>query len=129
MPMVFAPAAAPRRWFRPRWGGVRALHGVLLTALWAGTPGGVQADPLLDFGLFDVPPQAQRAQSAPLVTWLVRPDAAQYCATAQPQDGHAIRHGECAYWQLKQGRCTIVTTASTTHSQLGHLFLHCLTGK
>ncbi len=87
------------------------------------------ADPLLDFGLFDVPPGAQRVQSAPVVTWQVQPEAEHFCATVQPKDGFASRREGCVYWQLNPAKCTIVTTASTTHSQLGHLFLHCLKGK
>ena len=87
------------------------------------------ADPLLDFGVFDVPPGTQRVQSAPVVSWLVQPDAEHVCATARPKDGFASRQEGCVYWQLNPARCTIVTTASTTHSQLGHLFLHCVKGK
>ncbi len=84
------------------------------------------ADPLLDFGLFDVPPPAQRVLSAPVVSWLVRPDAEHFCVTAPAKDGYVQRAEGCVYWQLNPARCTIVTTASTTHSQLGHLFLRCL---
>lgn len=87
------------------------------------------ADPLLDFSLFDVPASAQRVQSAPVVSWLVRPDAEQFCQNVQPQDGHVSRQGGCVTWELRPGKCTIVTTSSTTHSVLGHLMLHCLRGK
>lgn len=88
--------------------------------------GGVRADPLLDFGLFDVPAPAQLANKAPVVRWLVRADAQTYCSHVSSKDGHASRWEGCVYWERAAGKCTIVTTASTTHSQLGHLFLHCL---
>lgn len=68
-------------------------------------------------------------QLQPVMRWWVRPDAEQFCAQAQPQDGHFSRQGGCVFWQVNAGRCTMVTTSSTTHSLLGHLFLHCLQGK
>lgn len=87
------------------------------------------ADPLLDFGYFDVPTQSQLVMKTPVVRWQVRADAQTVCADAQPKDGYASRQEGCAYWQLSANLCTIVTTASTTHSQMGHLFLRCLQGK
>lgn len=102
-------------------------HGrVCAGGLLLGLPLLAGADPLLDFSLFDVPPSAQRVLSAPVVSWLVQPDAERFCATVLAKDGYAQRPEGCVYWQLNPARCTIVTTASTTHSQLGHLFLHCL---
>jgi len=89
----------------------------------------VHADPLLDFAMFSVPAPAQLAIKAPVVSWLVRQDAESYCAQAFPKDGYASRSEGCVYWQLAAGKCTVVTTSSTTHSQLGHLFLRCLQGK
>ena len=99
----------------------------LVAASLVGLP--AQADPLLDFGLFDVPSQSQLAMKAPVVRWQVRPDAETACAQASPKDGYASRREGCAYWHLASNVCTLVTTAPTTHSQLGHLFLHCLQGK
>ena len=87
------------------------------------------ADPLLDFGMVDVAPGAQRVQSAPVVSWQVQANAEHFCAAVQPKDGFASRREGCVYWQRNPARCTIVTTASTTHSQLGHLFWHCLKGQ
>lgn len=87
------------------------------------------ADPLLDFAFFDVPQQSQLAMKSPVVRWQVRPDAETACTSASPKDGHAHRQEGCAYWHLASNTCTIVTTASTTHSQMGHLFLRCLQGK
>ena len=102
----------------------------VLVCLLGGLPAGVQAsDALLDFRLFNVPQPSQMAQKSPVVSWLVRPDAEGFCAHATPKDGHISRQEGCVYWQLAAGKCTVVTTASTTHSQLGHLFLHCLQGK
>lgn len=105
-------------------------HGrVCAGGLVLGLPLLVAADPLLDFALIDVSPSTQRVQSAPVVSWLIQSDAERFCATVPAKDGHAQRPEGCVYWQLNPARCTIVTTASTTHSQLGHLFLHCLKAK
>ena len=102
----------------------------VLVWMLAGLGGGAQAsDALLDFRLFNVPQPTQLVQKSPVVSWLVRPDAERFCADAAPRDGHISRQEGCVYWQLAAGKCTVVTTASTTHSQLGHLFLHCLQGK
>lgn len=108
--------------FKVRCVFVAAAAGALL-----GLP--ALADPLLDFGYFDVPTQSQLAMKAPLVRWQVRADAQTACADAQPKDGYASRQEGCVYWHLSANLCTIVTTASTTHSQMGHLFLRCLQGK
>ena len=104
-----------------------ARPGVLLLVV--ALPLQAWADPLLDFSLFQVPPSAQRVQSAPVVSWLVRADAEQFCQSAQPKDGYVSRQGGCVSWELRSCKCTIVTTSATTHSVLGHLMLHCLQGK
>lgn len=84
------------------------------------------ADPLLDFSLFSPPEDAQRRLSEPVVSWLVKPNATTFCQQAQPKDGFVSRPDGCVFWQIQASRCTIVTTGHTTHSQLGHLFVHCL---
>jgi hypothetical protein len=88
--------------------------------------GGATADPLLDFTLFSPPELSQRRLPEPEVSWLVKPNATSFCQHAQPKDGFVSRPEGCVYWQLQASRCTIVTTGQTTHSQLGHLFVHCL---
>ncbi len=85
-----------------------------------------QADTLLDFTMFNPPPAEQRKIAEPVMTWLVQADPKAYCEKASPKDGMFIRPEGCVYWQVRSSSCTIVTTNSTTHSQLGHLFLHCL---
>lgn len=85
-----------------------------------------QADPLLDFALFNPPEASQRKLVEPVVSWLVKSNASSYCQHAQPKDGFVSRTEGCVYWQLQASKCTIVTTDQTTHSQLGHLFVHCL---
>jgi hypothetical protein len=85
-----------------------------------------RADALLDFTLFNPPPSEQRKIAEPVMTWLVQADPKAYCEKASPKDGMFIRPEGCVYWQVRSSSCTIVTTNSTTHSQLGHLFLHCL---
>lgn len=87
------------------------------------------ADPLLDFRMFNVPDPSQLVMKSPVMRWLVRADAQQHCEGAQPKDGHVSRPEGCVYWHRATGTCTLVTTAWTTHSQLGHLFLHCLKGQ
>jgi hypothetical protein len=52
-----------------------------------------------------------------------------YCQQAQPKDGFVSRPEGCVFWQTESQSCTIVTTDLTTHSQLGHLFVHCLQAK
>jgi hypothetical protein len=84
------------------------------------------ADRLLDFTLFNPPELSQRKIPEPVVSWLVHPQASGFCQQASPQDGFVSRPEGCVYWQIQASRCTIVTTGQTTHSQLGHLFVHCL---
>ena len=86
----------------------------------------VIADSLLDFTVFSPPEVSQRRLPEPEVSWLVRPNASNFCQQAQPKDGFVSRPEGCVYWQIQASRCTIVTTGQTTHSQLGHLFVHCL---
>ena len=87
------------------------------------------ADPLLDFTLFRPPAAEQRKIVEPMVSWLVRPDVQTYCAQAQPKDGFHARPEGCVYWHRPSASCHIVTTNNTTHSQLGHLFVHCMQGQ
>jgi hypothetical protein len=89
----------------------------------------VHADALLDFTLFKPPVLDQRKITEPIVNWLVRADAQNYCEHAAPKDGFHSRADGCAYWYVQTSSCTIVTTSSTTHSQLGHLFLRCIQGQ
>ena len=87
------------------------------------------ADDLLDFTMFNPPPAAQRKIVEPVMSWLVKPNAQTYCAQAQPKDGYHARPEGCVYWHVQSSSCTIVTTNNTTHSQLGHLFVHCMLGQ
>jgi hypothetical protein len=97
---------------------------VLVAGALVGAP--VVADTLLDFSVFEPPQTAQRKLPDPVVSWLVKPNAAAYCQQVQAKDGFVSRPEGCVFWQLQASRCTIVTTGQTTHSQLGHLFVHCL---
>lgn len=45
------------------------------------------------------------------------------------KDGYHARPEGCVYWHVQSSSCTIVTTNNTTHSQLGHLFVHCMLGQ
>jgi hypothetical protein len=84
------------------------------------------SDSLLDFTVFEPPETSQRKLPDPVVSWLVKPNASTYCQQVQLKDGFVTRPEGCVFWQLQASRCTIVTTGQTTHSQLGHLFVHCL---
>lgn len=108
---------------------MRSLKAVAWGAfwVWAAASTGVQAqDALLDFSPV-MPPQADKIKLVqPVVSWLVRPDAAQYCEQVKEQDGFAVWQEGCVYWSKVKPSCTIVTTAKTTHSQMGRLFLYCM---
>jgi hypothetical protein len=104
---------------------VRLVCQALLScAMLAAQP--AMADRLLDFSVFKPPEVAQRRIAEPVVSWLVHPQASGFCQHAGPKDGFVSRLEGCVYWQTQASRCTIVTTGQTTHSQLGHLFVHCL---
>lgn len=100
-------------------------HILLLSAFMAGSLPAL-ADRLLDFSVFNPPEASQRRLAEPMVSWLVRPNASTYCQQVQSKDGFVSRAEGCAFWQVQSAQCTIVTTGQTTHSQLGHLFVHCL---
>ena len=103
---------------------IRLLLILFSFTMLTGSP--TMADGLLDFSMFSPPDVSKRRVAEPEVSWLVRPNASSFCQQAQPKDGFVSRPEGCVYWQLHASRCTIVTTAQTTHSQLGHLFVHCL---
>lgn len=105
------------------------VAGTLSLAFFMATPSVAVADPLLDFKMFNPPEAGQRAIREPVVAWLVKPKAEAYCSTAEPKDGFVARPEGCVYWQVASSQCTIVTDSPTTHSQLGHLLLHCLMAK
>lgn len=100
-----------------------SLMVALVTAAWTAQ---AQTDPLLDFRFFNAPQERKHAQNPWAVTWLVRPDAESFCQGLSRKDGYASRREGCVYWVQAHGQCTVVTTDSTTHSQLGHLYLSCL---
>ena len=103
---------------------VPLCRALLLVILNAGLP--ALADPLLDFGALNAP--KQRAIAEPVVSWVVHPRPLEDCQRTQPRDGSATWQEGCVVWHKATARCTIVTASPTTHSQLGHLFLRCITG-
>jgi len=112
-------------WFRWACTGAAACLVFLCLAL----VNAARADPLLDFRMFKPPETSQRAIREPIVSWLIRPKPESFCSTAEPKDGFVARPEGCVYWQVASSQCTVVTDSPTTHSQLGHLLLHCLMGK
>lgn len=84
-------------------------------------------DLLLDFSVV-VPPSVDKHKIVqPVVHWFVRPDAPGYCQQIKEHDGFAVWQEGCVYWTSAPSSCSIVTTGRTTHSQVGRLFLLCLT--
>jgi hypothetical protein len=111
--------------FKARSINLKGLLGALLlssgSCLMAQT-----TDSLLDFSLVK-PPQGEKIKLVqPAVSWLVRDDAPQYCEKVPDQDGFSVWREGCVYWSKSKPSCTIVTTAQTTHSQMGRLFLYCM---
>lgn len=99
---------------------------VLLMACASGVVQAQLSDPLLDFSPVMPPPPDKLKLVQPVVSWLVRPNAAQYCEEIKDQDGFSAWQEGCVYWSKARPSCTIVTTAKTTHSQMGRLFLYCM---
>jgi hypothetical protein len=85
-------------------------------------------DALLDFALVAPPTVDRHKIVQPVVQWVLKPDAPGHCAQIQDHDGFAVWQEGCVYWSRAQSTCTIVTTGRTTHSQIGRLFLLCLSG-
>jgi hypothetical protein len=83
-------------------------------------------DALLDFSLVAPPTLDQHKIVQPVVQWQMRADAPEYCAQIKAMDGFAVWQEGCVYWVRSPSACTIVTTGRTTHSQVGRLFLLCL---
>lgn len=84
------------------------------------------SDPLLDFS-WVVPPAPERhVLTRPVVLWEVRVDAPTRCEQVKEHDGFAVWREGCVYWSKSGPGCTIVTTAKTTHSLMGRLFLLCV---
>jgi hypothetical protein len=81
-----------------------------------------------DFSLVAPPSVERRKLAQPVVQWLTHVNAAAVCAQMTAQDGFAVWQEGCVAWSVAKSTCTIVTTASTNHSQVGRLFLLCLTG-
>ena len=110
---------------KPQFGGGRMLSVALLVA-WSGMT--AVADPLIDLSMFNPPVAENRKIAEPTVEWIVHPQASAYCARVPVKDGFVSRPEACVYWKLVEKKCVVVTTASTSHSELGHLFLACLKG-
>lgn len=111
---------------------LRVLMMGLLMAWTSLTPRGVNlvmaqtTDALMDFSLV-IPPQGDKVKLVqPTVNWLVKPNAAQYCEQVSEHDGFSVWEEGCVYWSKSKPSCTIVTTAKTTHSQMGRLFMYCM---
>ncbi|WP_155820326.1 hypothetical protein [Limnohabitans sp. Rim47] len=83
-------------------------------------------DLLLDFSVV-VPPEVDKQQIVqPQLHWLIKPNAPEHCEQIKGHDGFAVWQEGCVFWTRVPATCTIVTTGRTTHSQIGRLFLLCL---
>ena len=104
-------------------------HWICLVLSWASCCAWAQSrDALLDFSLVVPPPVDRQKIVQPMVLWSVQPDAPVHCGKVKEHDGFAVWQEGCVYWSRAQSTCTIVTTGRTTHSQVGRLFLLCLSG-
>ncbi len=100
---------------------------ICLVLCWASCCACAQGrDALLDFSFVVAPPIDSQKIVQPVVLWLTRPDAPMYCEQIKEHDGFAVWQEGCVYWSRAESSCTIVTTARTSHSQLGRLFLLCV---
>lgn len=102
-----------------------AICTLLATATAWATP--LPNEGLLDFSLVVPPAPEQQVLVRPTVSWEVRADAASHCASLADHDGFGVWRQGCVFWRLSPPSCTIVTTAPTSHSLMGRLFLLCLT--
>lgn len=98
------------------------LLGLASFAGWAQTH-----DSLLDFSVVVPPPFENQIVVQPVVLWHVKEDAPNHCEQIKEHVGFAVWQGGCVYWTRAPATCTIVSPGRTTHSQLGRLFLLCLT--
>jgi hypothetical protein len=106
-------------------GSARTLFVVMSCFFWAKP---AWADPLIDLSMFNPPMPENRKIAEPTMEWLVHPQASSYCVRVPVKDGFVSRPESCVYWKLSDKKCVVVTTASTSHSELGHLFVACLKG-
>jgi len=72
----------------------------------------------------------KRIMNSVLITWEVRPDAADYCAKILNTTGAAMAAPAmaCAKWSKQTNRCTIITTPNPNHVVIGHEVRHCFEG-
>lgn len=64
------------------------------------------------------------------LTWEVRDDASEYCASVQKKGGNlaAARPIACAVWVATANQCKVVTGPNPNHVVLGHEVRHCFEG-
>ena len=72
----------------------------------------------------------KRIMNSVLITWEVRPDAAEFCAKILKTTGAAMSAPAvaCATWSKQTNRCTIITTPNPNHVVIGHEVRHCFEG-
>lgn len=82
----------------------------------------------LDFDFSPLPLNNSRHDriNRPVVSWEVTSDPAARCAALAPASQRRHYSNACATWDTAQQRCHIVTTARTTHVQLGRLLVACM---
>lgn len=83
-------------------------------------------DLLLDFSAVAPRTVDKHKIVQPVVMWVAKENAPTYCELIKDHDGFAVWQEGCVYWTRAPASCTIVTTGRTTHSQVGRLFLLCL---
>jgi hypothetical protein len=88
--------------------------------------GQAHADNLIDTSRVRPPRAEERKLVQPRMAWIVHDGAPGYCARVKDKDGYVARPESCVYWNLRESRCVMVTRSPTSHSELGHLKLACI---
>lgn len=84
------------------------------------------SDTLIDIRPVTPPRMEERKIQHPTMAWIISESAPDHCARVRHKDGHVSRKESCVYWIVRESRCVMVTRASTSHSELGHLTLACI---
>ena len=101
-----------------------------LSALAFASLAGCYTIPPTEYENFAAQAPDKRIMNSVLISWEVRPDAAEYCAQILKATGAAMAAPAvaCATWSKKTHRCTIITTPNPNHVVIGHEVRHCFEG-
>ncbi len=108
----------------------RPFFKATLSALAFASLAGCYTLPPTEYENFAAQAPDKRIMNSVLISWEVRPDAAEYCALILKATGAAMAAPAvaCATWSKKTHRCTIITTPNPNHVVIGHEVRHCFEG-